>query len=75
MRLNELTEKQIEKIVTSFHSALPMMFSERITVEVSSFSDDHDRAGEALVLVRSSTGIVGQYDVQNDDGELSFRAV
>ena len=68
MNRNALTENQVAEIVAHFQR-------EGITVEVSSFSDDHDRAGEALVLVRSSTGLVGQYDVQDDDGELSFRAV
>jgi len=66
-RLDELTEKQIAEIKQR-------LAGDGLTIEVTDFAEDHERAGDALVLVKSPVGLLSQHTVWNDGGDLSIRS-
>ena len=65
-KLDEMTEQQIAKIKQS-------LSGDGLSVEVTTFAADHERAGDALVLVSSKAGLLSQHTVWDDGGELSIR--
>ena len=70
-RLDELTENQITEIKCRLAANTRSL---GLTVEVTEFAKDHDRAGDALVLVKSQVGLLSQHTVWEDGGELSIRS-
>ncbi len=65
-RLDELTAEQVAEIKQR-------LAGDGLTVEVTTFADEHDRSGDALVLVKSAAGLLSQHTVWDDGGEFSLR--